>query len=73
MTSVIKTLLRDWGVPRMNIQTLKCSAYLENGPSLRILEKTNFETECILKDWAPVTESRGGGKRSIVVLKWRGL
>ncbi|RJE27605.1 acetyltransferase [Aspergillus sclerotialis] len=73
MTSVVKTLLRDWAVPCMNVQNLKSSAYVENRSSLRILEKTNFEIECVLKDFAPVSESRGGGKRSIVVLKWRGL
>lgn len=73
MTSAVKTFLRDWAVPRMNVQNLKSSAYVENRGSLRILEKTNFEVECVLNDFAPVSESRGGGKRSIVVLKWRGL
>lgn len=56
----------------MNVRVLKGSAYVENGGSLRALEKNNFETEYELKGWAIVSESRGGGRRSIVVLKWRG-
>lgn len=73
MTHVIKTLIHDWAVPRMNVRVLKGSAYVENKGSLRTLENNNFEVECELKDWAIVSESRGGGRRSIVVLKWKGL
>lgn len=45
MTNVIKTVLRDWGVPHMNARTVKGSAYVENEGSVRILEKNGFETE----------------------------
>lgn len=72
MTCVVRTALQDWGVPRMNIRILKASALVGNAGSLKVLEKNNFETECVLENWVPVSESREGGRKSCVVLKWRG-
>lgn len=72
MTSAMHTLVYEWGVPHMNVQDLRSSAYLDNKGSLKVFEKNGFEEVCRLKDWALVSESRGGGKRSIVVVKWKG-
>jgi hypothetical protein len=41
--------------------------------SRRVMEKNNFEEICTLKDWAPVSPNKGGGKKSIVVMEWKGL
>ncbi|KAJ5612130.1 hypothetical protein N7510_005324 [Penicillium lagena] len=73
MTLAMRTVLQDWGVPRMNIQIVKSCAFLENKGSLRVFEKNNFEVVCTLKDWVPVSESRGGGTKSIVIVNWKGL
>jgi hypothetical protein len=35
----------------------------------RVMEKNNFEEICTLKDWAPVSPNKGGGKKSIVVME----
>ncbi|KAJ5624793.1 hypothetical protein N7510_001102 [Penicillium lagena] len=73
MTYAMRTVLQDWGVPRMNIKILKASAFVENKGSLRVFEKNNFEVVCTLKDWAPISESRGGGTKSLVLVNWKGL
>lgn len=73
MTLAMRTVLQDWGVPRMNIHILKSCAFLENQASLRVFEKNNFEVVCTLKDWVPVSESRGGGTKSLVIVNWKGL
>ncbi|KAJ5908804.1 hypothetical protein N7495_001486 [Penicillium taxi] len=72
MTYAMRTLISNWGVPRMNIHDLRSSAFVENQGSLKVFEKNNFERICTLNDWSPVSESRGGGRRSIVVVRWRG-
>lgn len=73
MTLVMKTVLRDWAVPYMNVRNLKCYLFKGNTGSLRVFEKINCEKECTLEDWVPVDECRGGGRKSIVVVRWRGL
>lgn len=73
MTHAMRTVLQDWGVPRMNIKLLKASAFVENKGSLSVFEKNNFEIVCTLKDWTPMSDSRGGGTKSLVLVSWRGL
>ncbi|RAH71177.1 GNAT family N-acetyltransferase [Aspergillus aculeatinus CBS 121060] len=73
MTLVLRTLIQDWGVPRMNTKRLMASAFVENVGSLRVFEKNGFEVLCTLEDWAPYPENRGGGWKSLTVVKWRGF
>lgn len=73
MTLAMKTLLGDWAVPYMNVRNLKAYLFKGNTGSLRVFEKINCEENCILEDWVPVDESRGGGRKSIVVMRWKGL
>ncbi|PYH86728.1 hypothetical protein BO82DRAFT_349884 [Aspergillus uvarum CBS 121591] len=73
MTSALRTLIHDWGVPRMNIKRLMASAFVENVGSVRVFEKNDFEVLCTLEDWEPYPENRGGGWKSLTVVKWRGL
>lgn len=72
MSLAMKTLIHDWAVPYMNVRNLKCYLFKGNAGSLRVFEKNNFEKERILEDWVPVAECRGG-RKSIVVMRWRGL
>ncbi|KAF7714934.1 N-acetyltransferase domain-containing protein [Penicillium ucsense] len=70
MTLAIQTIIHDWAVPRMNVHRLRCWAFEDNTGSIRVFEKNGFVRGHTLKDWASVSESRGGGKKSIVSLEW---
>jgi RimJ/RimL family protein N-acetyltransferase len=72
MTLAVQTIIHEWGIPHMNVRHLKCYAFAGNEGSLRVFEKNNFERGQILKNWVPVPESRGGGRKSIILVKWRG-
>lgn len=72
MTLAMKTIIHDWAVPRMNVRRLRSWAFEDNEGSLRVFEKNDFIRGHTLKDWAPVSESRGGGKKSIVLMEWTG-
>lgn len=72
MTAVIKAVIDEWAVPRMNARVIKASAYADNRASVRVFEKNGFRLECELEDWAVVPRDRGGGVKSIVVLVWEG-
>jgi RimJ/RimL family protein N-acetyltransferase len=72
MTLAVKTIIYDWAIPRMKVQRLKSWAFKDNEGSMRVFEKNGFLRGCTLKDWAPVSESRGGGKKSIVLMEWAG-
>ncbi|PYH40459.1 GNAT family N-acetyltransferase [Aspergillus saccharolyticus JOP 1030-1] len=73
MSLALRTLIQDWGVPRMNVKHLKAAAFEENIGSIRVFEKNNFEVTQTLKDWEPYPENRGGGWKSLVLVSWRGL
>ncbi|OOQ83405.1 hypothetical protein PEBR_34816 [Penicillium brasilianum] len=70
MTLAVRTIIHDWAVPRMNVRQLKSWAFEDNPGSLRVFEKNNFVRGHTLKNWASVSESRGGGKKSIVLMEW---
>ncbi|EAW06593.1 GNAT family N-acetyltransferase [Aspergillus clavatus NRRL 1] len=70
MTAAIAAVIREWAIPRLNARVLKASAYADNAASMRVFEKNGFRLEWELEDWAVVPENRGGGVKSIVVLKW---
>lgn len=72
MTCAMQTIIYDWGVPYMNMRDLRASAFVDNIGSLKVFEKNGFEQVSTLENWAPVSESRGGGWRSIIVVRWRG-
>ncbi|KAF4211662.1 hypothetical protein CNMCM5878_002312 [Aspergillus fumigatiaffinis] len=71
MTAVIKAVIEEWAVPRMNARVIKASAYADNRASMRVFEKNGFRLEYELEDWAVVPLDRGGGVKSIVVLVWQ--
>ncbi|KAJ5308367.1 acetyltransferase GNAT family [Penicillium atrosanguineum] len=73
MSLAVRTLIHDWGIPHLNVHHIKCYAFVGNEGSLRVFEKNNFERGHTLEDWVPVPESRGGGKKSIVLVTWRGV
>ena len=73
MSVVVRTVIQDWAIPRMNLHLLRGSFYAENTGSRRVMEKNNFVEICTKKDWAPVSPNKGGGKKSIVVMDWKGL
>lgn len=55
--------------PRVNARILKGTAYVENEGSIKVLKNVGFEVEHRIEDGAVVPDSRGGGRRSIYVLK----
>lgn len=73
MTLAVRTIIHDWAVLRMNVRHLTSWAFEDNEGSLRVFEKNKFLRGTTLKNWASVSESRGGGKKSIVAMKWAGL
>ncbi|KAA8642005.1 hypothetical protein EYZ11_003958 [Aspergillus tanneri] len=68
MTAVMKTVLYDWAIPRMNARHFKVTAFAGNHGSVRVFEKLGFQPYKTLVDWISLPESRGGGVRSIEVL-----
>ncbi|KAL2217495.1 acetyltransferase, GNAT family [Thermoascus aurantiacus ATCC 26904] len=70
MTVALRTLIEEWAVPRVNARVIKASAYVGNVGSVRVFEKNGFQMEHTLEDWAIVPENRGGGRKSIHVLRW---
>lgn len=68
MTSVVKTIIHEWAIPRMNARHFKVSAFVENKGSVRVFEKLGFQHYKKLDDWVQLPASRGGGKRSLHIL-----
>ncbi|KAJ5294035.1 hypothetical protein PENANT_c009G11596 [Penicillium antarcticum] len=73
MTLAVRTIIRDWAVPRMNMHILKASYLVGNAGSAKVMIKNNFEEVSTLEDWAPESKARGRPRMSIVVLNWKGL
>lgn len=73
MTLAMHTVIHDWAVPYMNVRDLRCYTFRENEGSSRVFEKNSFEKLGVLENWVPVAESRGGGRKSIVMMRWKGL
>lgn len=73
MSVAVRTLIQDWGIPRMNLHLLKSSFFVGNTGSSRVLEKNNFVEIGTFKDWTPASPNKGRGKMSIVVVEWKGL
>ncbi|KAE8342564.1 hypothetical protein BDV24DRAFT_162455 [Aspergillus arachidicola] len=67
MTAVMKTVLYDWTVPRMNTRHFKVSVFVGNHGSMRVFEKLGFQS-CKVVDSVPLPENRGGGICSLHIL-----
>ncbi|OKL56330.1 hypothetical protein UA08_08409 [Talaromyces atroroseus] len=71
MSAVLKAVIEDWAIPKMNMRVLKSSAYVGNEASVGVFRKCGFMHEATIeKGSAVLSESRGGGKRDIHVLRW---
>ncbi|KAH8704984.1 hypothetical protein BGW36DRAFT_421564 [Talaromyces proteolyticus] len=71
MAIVVQTVLSEWAIPRMNLRVLMGSAFVGNAGSVAVMRKCGFkELQTIEKGSVLLAESRGGGKRDIVVLRW---
>ena len=68
MTAVVKTVIHDWAIPRMNARHFRVSAFVGNQGSVRVFEKLGFQHYKKLDDWVQLPESRGGSKRSLHIL-----
>ncbi|OQE04274.1 hypothetical protein PENSOL_c001G03409 [Penicillium solitum] len=73
MSVAVRTVIQDWGIPRMNLHHLKSSFFVGNTGSSRVLEKNNFVEIGTFKDWTPASPNKGRGRMSIVVVEWKGL
>jgi RimJ/RimL family protein N-acetyltransferase len=71
MSAVVRAVMDEWVVPRMNARIIKVSAYVGNVGSVRVFQKNGFQIEHTLEDWAIIPENRGGGRKSIYVLGWK--
>jgi RimJ/RimL family protein N-acetyltransferase len=73
MTAVVGTLLKTWGIPRMNVRCIRPSVLEGNTGSLRVFEKNEFVLWKTVVDCIQVG-SKGefpGGRFTVHVLVWR--
>ncbi|OJJ45440.1 hypothetical protein ASPZODRAFT_599351 [Penicilliopsis zonata CBS 506.65] len=68
MSAAVKAVM-DFAVERMNAQHFKVCMYADNVGSVRVFEKNGFTVEHFIKDGGVVPENRGGGRRSIYIMK----
>ncbi|CAG8067967.1 unnamed protein product [Penicillium salamii] len=81
MSRAVQAVIRDWAVPRMNMNHLRGSFVVGNVGSQRVFERNNFEEVGvfkdwlpeIFKDWLPENSKKSLGKMSIVIMEWKGL
>ena len=71
MSAVVKTLMQEWAIPRMNVRFMIVSAYIGNRASLRVFEKNGFSYVKDVQDVIQFPESKGGGMKGLHVLEWR--
>ena len=65
-TAAARTLL-DWAIPNMNIHRLIVQVFEGNFASARVYEKLGFVFREAIKEAIPIAESKGGGRRGILV------
>ncbi|KZV99030.1 acyl-CoA N-acyltransferase [Exidia glandulosa HHB12029] len=70
MTAVVRFVIHEWAVPRMNVRHIRVNAFLGNRGSVRVFEKNGFETLPDLLDVVRLSESRGGKLMSLHILEW---
>ncbi|KAJ7201367.1 acyl-CoA N-acyltransferase [Mycena pura] len=67
MSDAFKTLLSQWGVPRMGIRLMVVTVLKGNKGSVKVLEKNGFEFRKTIDDALDVR----GTMRGVHVLEWR--
>jgi len=73
MTAVVGTLLKGWGVPRMNIRCVRVITLEGNIGSVRVFEKNGFVLRKTVQDCLEMV-TKGefiGGLYSVHLLEWK--
>ena len=71
MTTVVKTIIHDWAVPRMNAHAIHASAFTHNLASVKVFLKNGFEEFDQVEDCLAIAESKGGGRTGLRYLAWK--
>ena len=73
MTAVVGTLLKAWGVPRMNVRCVRSFALEGNASSLRVFEKNGFvPRETVVDCVRMVTKDEYTGRvHTVHVVEWK--
>ncbi|EPT01564.1 hypothetical protein FOMPIDRAFT_1023242 [Fomitopsis schrenkii] len=69
MSAVFRTLMTEWAIPRMNVQTMRVEAYADNIASSRVFEKYGFSEERIADE--VVTTNSGVVWHGVRLLRWQ--
>jgi len=74
MTAVVGTLLKAWGVPRMNVRCVRSLVLEGNTGSLRVFEKNGFvPRETVVDCVRMVTKGEYTGRvHTVHVVEWKG-
>lgn len=60
MSGVVKTIIDDWMVPRMNCHSIAAAVFYENEASLAVFRKNGFSVVGEQKDIVTLPIERGG-------------
>ncbi|KAH7106214.1 hypothetical protein BKA62DRAFT_668248 [Auriculariales sp. MPI-PUGE-AT-0066] len=71
MTAVLRAIMENWVVPRMNAHYITALAHSENRGSVRVFEKNGFKCVREVPNCVTITEAKGGGRTGLHVLSWR--
>lgn len=71
MTAVVKNIIEQWAIPRMNARHIIASAHLGNRGSVRVFQKNGFKSLPDVLDIVKIAENKGGGRTGLHVLEWR--
>ena len=71
MTAVIRALVHDWAVPRMNARHICVSIVAGNIASVRVFEKNGFKRLPDVHNVVQMPESKGGLLTGLHRLEWR--
>jgi len=70
MTAVVRTIIEQWAIPRMNAHKIKVSALTGNRGSVRVFEKCGFVYTGDIPNVVKIQESKGGGRTGLHMLEW---
>ena len=71
MTAAVRTMMREWVIPRMNAHIIQGTAYMGNIGSVKVFLKNGFEETDQVENCVTIAESKGGGSVGLHVLEWR--
>ena len=71
MTAAVRTIMREWAIPRMNAHIMQGTAYTGNIASVKVFLKNGFEETGYVEDCVTIAESKGGGVVGLHCLEWR--